>query len=186
MNKFLGKLIIFVLLITSPFIIFAYNKRIENIETKKMNEIIKEVSKNSIVCEKIIKLYDKSPDNTFYNLSPSIKEKILNLYYYEFYKNQVFIMSEIEKMLKSNQKDSYMILNNLGDKSYNTTYSYNIPKGNGSYYYFKAQKDLLEHILYVYNKSGYEERKKLLLQFYRYYLPFNSGYQRALDDVFND
>ncbi|SHH60191.1 hypothetical protein SAMN02745135_01343 [Caloranaerobacter azorensis DSM 13643] len=95
-------------------------------------------------------------------------------------------MSEIEKMLKSNQKNSYMILNNLGDKSYNTTYSYNIPKGNGSYYYFKAQKDLLEHILYVYNKSGYEERKKLLLQFYRYYLPFNSGYQRALDDVFND
>ncbi|SHH60215.1 hypothetical protein SAMN02745135_01344 [Caloranaerobacter azorensis DSM 13643] len=75
MNKFLVKLIIFVLLITSPFIIFAYNKRIENIETKKMNEIIKEVSKNSIVCEKIIKLYEKSPDNTFYNLSPSIKKK---------------------------------------------------------------------------------------------------------------
>ncbi|WP_069650503.1 hypothetical protein [Caloranaerobacter ferrireducens] len=186
MSKFSRYLVIFILVIISPFVIFIYNRRIETIETEKMDVIIQRIRENSFVCQRIITLYEKTPSKTFNDLDFVLKEKILNLYYQKFSKNQIFIMSQIEEMLKNNQKNEYMILHDLGDKSYDIAYLYNIPKADGSYYYFKAQKNLLDHVLYVYDKSNYKERKKLLLQFYRYYLPFNSGYQRALADVFND
>lgn len=200
MGKFFFKVFIFLLLLSSPLFIVIINKKIEAVKINEMDKIVKMMKENSKICEEIIELYEKnSPTNsigTFRDFDAKTRDEIYRKYEKFNYTQKGIIMNKIEKLLKDNQKHNYFFINIIipVDKKREKTYYQlylpfrgNVPKIKGSYYYFKEQKALLDHVIYMYEYfKKFNEKKGLLIEYYKYYLPFEAGYQRALDNIYKN
>lgn len=200
MGKFFLKVFIFLLLLSSPLFIVIINKKIEAVKINEMDKIVEMMKENSKICEEIIELYEKnSPTNsigTFRDFDAKTQDEIYRKYEKFNYTQKGIIMNKIEKLLKDNQKHNYFFINIIipDDKKREKTYYQlyipfrgNVPKIKGSYYYFKEQKALLDHVIYMYEYfNKFNEKKGLLIEYYKYYFPFEAGYQRALDNIYKN
>lgn len=195
MRAFFIKIIIFLLILSSPLFIFIANKNIEHRKTKDLDKIIEQMEESLKICNEIIQLYEENSPletiNDYFDFSLEVQEKIYKRCE-DFHRNlSGYVMSSIEKIASKSQRHSFELIKYVSPKdfrmnSYSSKILYNnyVPKGEGSYCYFKENKMLLEHIIHSYNNffHNYEDKRQLLIEYYKYYDPFNSGFQRALDE----